>query len=197
MFVAAAGALAVERVAYGWIYNNPQRFAIAARRVPIPGGLDPVSFLELLFFVFKLVQAAVFVAWCLEHGGVVVSSDRALALTTGVTMIGAGQYLNLRVFQLLGREGVFFGNRFGLVLPWQQRFPFSWMRHPQYVGASLTIWGLFLALRFPAADWIVLPLLETAYYAAGSLFETDRDVPGTITPADSSAASGRDTRTSR
>jgi phosphatidyl-N-methylethanolamine N-methyltransferase len=50
-------------------------------------------------------------------------------------------------------------------------FPYSVLSHPQYVGAVLTIWGLFLMLRFPAADWYLLPLLETVYYAAGSCLE--------------------------
>jgi hypothetical protein len=45
------------------------------------------------------------------------------------------------------------------------------LRHPQYVGTVLAIWGLFLAVRFPHDDWYVLPVLETVYYAAGAYFE--------------------------
>jgi len=52
-----------------------------------------------------------------------------------------------------------------------QEFPFSVLSHPQYVGTLLTIWGLFLAARFPHDDWYALPILETAYYAAGAWLE--------------------------
>ena len=52
-----------------------------------------------------------------------------------------------------------------------QAFPFSWLRHPQYVGTVLTIWGLFLTVRFPHDDWYVLPVLETVYYAVEAYFE--------------------------
>jgi hypothetical protein len=44
--------------------------------------------------------------------------------------------------------------------------------HPQYVGAVLTIWGVFLIVRFPHGDWLVLPALETVYYALGARFES-------------------------
>jgi hypothetical protein len=43
--------------------------------------------------------------------------------------------------------------------------------HPQYVGVALTIWGVFLILRFPHGDWMVPPALETAYYILGARLE--------------------------
>ena len=43
--------------------------------------------------------------------------------------------------------------------------------HPQYVGAVLTIWGFFLVMRFPHADWFLLPAVETVYYSVGAYFE--------------------------
>jgi len=48
-------------------------------------------------------------------------------------------------------------------IPWCGAFPFSIVAHPQYVGTVLTIWGVFLILRFPHGDWLVLPALETLY----------------------------------
>jgi methylene-fatty-acyl-phospholipid synthase len=82
-----------------------------------------------------------------------------------------GQSLNLSVFWRLGNAGVFYGSKFGRRIPWCRSFPFSVLSHPQYAGAVLSIWGLFLILRFPAEDWWVLPALETAYYVIGSWFE--------------------------
>ena len=37
-----------------------------------------------------------------------------------------------------------------------------------YIGTVLSIWGFFAAVRFPHADWVVLPALETVYYVVGT-----------------------------
>jgi phosphatidyl-N-methylethanolamine N-methyltransferase len=76
--------------------------------------------------------------------------------------------VNVCVFYRLGNIGVFYGNH---EVPWNHRFPFSIIDHPQYVGALLTIWGFFLVARFPRDDWLFLPVLEPAYYFAGAYFE--------------------------
>ena len=54
---------------------------------------------------------------------------------------------------------------------WVRGLPFSLLKHPHYVGTLLSIWGFFVLMRFPHGDWIVLPLLETAYYAIGAYYE--------------------------
>jgi hypothetical protein len=35
-------------------------------------------------------------------------------------------------------------------------------------------------MRFPAPDWIAVPLLETVYYAAGARLEHDPITPTTL-----------------
>ena len=59
----------------------------------------------------------------------------------------------------------------GYEMPWCRAFPFSWLKHPQYVGTVLFIWGFFLVLRFPHDDWYILPIIETVYYVLGACFE--------------------------
>ena len=86
-------------------------------------------------------------------------------------MIVVGQSLNFSVFYRLGTIGVFYGNRFGYEIPWCREFPFSLLQHPQYIGTLLSIWGFFLAMRFPHDDWYLLPTLETGYYVLGAYFE--------------------------
>ena len=83
-------------------------------------------------------------------------------------MIAIGQILNVGVFMQLGKIGVFYGNRLGYQVPWCRSFPFSLIPHPQYVGATLSIWGFFMTTRFPYDDWFILPLLQTAQYPAGT-----------------------------
>lgn len=169
VLAAAAAALAIERLVYAFIWLRPDAFVVACRRlVPCP---DPVGVLAVLFGVFKFVQVLVFLAWMAVHGGLTPATDRIAVLVGGGVLLVAGQVLNLSVFARLGRTGVFYGNRLGHVVPWCEGFPFSIVRHPQYVGTVLSIWGLFLVMRYPEPDWLVLPLLETIYYALGALVE--------------------------
>jgi methylene-fatty-acyl-phospholipid synthase len=169
--IAAAALLSLERICYVWISRDPEGFrAVAARRA------DPVDAIRHLFLAFKALQGTVFLGWWHIHGqGTLALSHEPAALVLGATLITAGQTLSVAVFQKLGREGVFYGNRFGHPLPWRTDFPFSVLAHPQYVGTVLTIWGIFLILRFPHPDWAVLPALETVYYAIGARLEAGSD----------------------
>jgi len=55
---------------------------------------------------------------------------------------GFGQYLNYKVYQLLGINGVYYGVRFGKHIPWVTAWPYSVMANPQYIGCILTLVGL-------------------------------------------------------
>jgi methylene-fatty-acyl-phospholipid synthase len=173
VFLAAALLLSFERLAYLWIWHRPDQFRALAAHAPLDRVGSPVDLLQLLFLGFKAIQAAVFVAWCWWWGcgdlwaGDADSTPRVL----GAALLVVGQALNLSVFRKLGRVGVFYGNRLGYDVPWCRGFPFSVLRHPQYTGAVLSIWGFFLVMRFPHADWFWLPALETLYYAAGARLE--------------------------
>lgn len=165
----AAAVLAIERVAYALVWRRPDAFARLCHRV---AQRDPVDVLAAMFVVFKVLQVSVFAAWQVAHGGGFGrASDSVVVLVIGVALIAAGQLLNLAVFARLGRTGVFYGNRLGHHVPWCLGFPFSVVRHPQYVGTVLSIWGLFIAMRWPAPDWAALPLLQTVYYLLGARAE--------------------------
>jgi methylene-fatty-acyl-phospholipid synthase len=164
--------LGLERFTYAWVWHRPTAFQALCRRAPLRAFASPTDALECLFWGFKAIQVAIFLAWCwLWGGGVVRPAAWGAATIAGLLLAGSGQVLNLSVFHRLGRTGVFYGNRFGQAVPWCDRFPFSVLRHPQYVGTLLSIWGFFLVMRFPQPDWVVLPLLETAYYTLGSYVE--------------------------
>lgn len=173
VFLLAAILLSLERLCYIWAWHYPESFrAFCARPATAVLG-EPVAALQKLFYCFKGLQLAVFIGWCYFHGGGVLSlfNGNPLALTVGGASLIAGQLLNFSVFYRLGRVGVFYGNKFGHEIPWSREFPFSLLKHPQYVGVVLSIWGFFLIMRFPHADWYLLPILETAYYALGIRFE--------------------------
>jgi phosphatidyl-N-methylethanolamine N-methyltransferase len=172
-FLAAAVLLSFERVCYLWIWRGPAAFRYWGARPTFAWIGEPVDVLCALFAVFKVLQCAVFIAWCLVHGdgALLPLSGGLIAIALGAALIAAGQLLNLAVFYRLGKVGVFYGNKFGHRIPWSRKFPFSCLKHPQYLGALLSIWGFFLMMRAPHDDWYVLPLLETAYYAAGAYLE--------------------------
>jgi len=174
VFLVAAVLLSLERVCYVWAWRAPESFRAFCDR---PGVLvlgDPVSVLQKLFFCFKGIQLAVFFGWCYLHGAGFLSSLTSgdlVALAVGTAAIVTGQFLNFSVFYRLGKIGVFYGNKYGYVVPWCREFPFSLLTHPQYVGTLLSIWGFFLAMRFPHDDWYLLPTLQTTYYVVGAYFE--------------------------
>lgn len=165
--------LSVERIAYLWIWHRPRSFEALCARAPIAATGTPVEALHLLFWFFKVLQLTVFAVWCWVwgNGSLWPAHDSRTTLLAGFGILLLGQVLNLSVFYRLGKVGVFYGNRFGHPVPWCARFPFSLLRHPQYVGTVLSIWGFFLAMRFPNGDWFLLPALETVYYTAGGYFE--------------------------
>jgi len=170
-FLLAAALLSVERLAYAWIWRRPEEFRAWCSRLAIDG-IRPVDALRHLFYGFKVLQVAVFAGWCYLYGGRSVRLDAGAGpIAAGAMLIAFGQVLNFAVFYRLGNIGVFYGNRFGHLSLSCRRFPFSVLDHPQYVGAVLSIWGLFLIMRFPHEDWIALPLLETAYYYLGARAE--------------------------
>ena len=168
----AALLLSLERLFYLWVWNWPQRFAAWCDRV-VEG--TPVDVLEKACGLFKLLQASVFLGWCLFLGPELTwpGSGGLVAVLAGGSLVLLGQFLNYSVFRRLGRTGVFYGNRFGHHVQWCREFPFSVLKHPQYVGALLSIWGVFLLIRFPRNDWFLLPTLETLYYTAGALLERE------------------------
>jgi methylene-fatty-acyl-phospholipid synthase len=170
---AAAAILSLERLCYAAIFLAPDAFRRACQRAPLRWLGPPVTVVARLCYVSKVVQLAVFVGWCHRHGETSLSPaswDPVITLVGG-SLIAAGQTLNLAVFYRLGTVGVFYGSRLGYEVPWCRAFPYSLFSHPQYVGALLTIWGLFVVMRFPHMDWYALPLVETAYYIVGAWIE--------------------------
>lgn len=171
--LACAAFLAMERLTYWYAWTRPRRFSARMRCLPGRRAEDPVMALKSLFYVFKMIQVAVLVGWCIWFGDTWIPLPTAPmpVLVLGLALIAVGQVLNFGVMIRLGSEGVFYGNRFGRSVAWQTGFPFSLVAHPQYVGALMSVWGFMLAMRFPNADWVILPLVSTLYYALGARLE--------------------------
>jgi hypothetical protein len=165
--------LSMERICYAWVWHRADSFRLLCSHPTIAVLGEPVDVLKDLFFVFKVVQISVFIGWCMIFGEGVISlpGGNPWSLAAGLTFIVAGQALNISVFYRLGKIGVFYGAKLGYNIAWCNKFPFCIIRHPQYIGTLTSIWGLFLVMRFPHNDWIILPLIETVYYGLGALVE--------------------------
>ena len=180
--VAAAVVLSVERACYVWIARAPRRFSAWCTRPTVARLGEPVVVVRKLFYGFKVVQLSVFAWWWWVFGSSGFAVSHALpALGVGSLLVLVGQTLNWSVFYRLGTVGVFYGDRLGHDVPRCRDFPFSLFTHPQYVGTVLSIWGFFVATRFPHDDWALLPALETGYYVIGTYLE-ERRSPRTVTP---------------
>ena len=169
----AAAALSLERIGYFLAWRYPAAFHRRCAALGI--ARDPVSALERLFYAFKAIQFLVFGSWLVYFSGAQWEWDPTVGqAAVGTALVAIGQLLNLSTCYRLGRIGVFYGVRFGHAVPWRTEFPFSVVDHPQYVGTVLSIWGLFIALRFPGADWAIVPIIESLYYALSAVFESER-----------------------
>jgi protein-S-isoprenylcysteine O-methyltransferase Ste14 len=184
----AAGLLSLERLFYIWLCESPQSFVALCRHPRTGAPVDPVDVVAAAFAIFKTIQIAVFAWWCLwlGEGRLFPLAAGPLAIASGTMLIVAGQALVMIGFRRLGRTAVFYGQQFGREVQWESGFPFSWTRHPQYVGAVATMWGVMLIFRYPAPDWWWLPLLGTVYYAAGAQMERYDHAP-VATPVAQSA----------
>jgi len=174
IYLIAAILLSFERIAYVWVSRRPEWFhALCQRRL---GGIlgQPTAAIRRLFYVFKVLQVSTFAGWCyyFGRGSSVSVRESLIPVTIGAMLVIIGQMLNLGVFYRLGSLGVFYGSRFGYEIPWCREFPFSLFDHPQYVGTVASIWGFFIAVRFPSHDWYLLPGLETVYYGIGAWLES-------------------------
>lgn len=63
----------------------------------------------------------------------------------GLLILSVGQLFNISVFYTLGKDGVYYGARWGRSVPWVDGFPFI-VKDPQYMGVTLTLAGLSVAV---------------------------------------------------
>jgi hypothetical protein len=173
LLLAAAALLSLERAAYVGIVRAPGVFRRWCARPALVWIGEPVAIVRRLFYIAKALQVSVFLGWCYVHGNgslAPATSDPAVLGVAGALMV-LGQGFVWAVFYRLGSVGAFFGARLGHDVRWCRGFPFSLLAHPQYIGTVMTIWGFFLAMRFPRDDWYLLPAVETVYYAVGGYLE--------------------------
>ncbi|PON89297.1 Phosphatidyl-N-methylethanolamine/N-methyltransferase [Trema orientale] len=124
---------------YYWLWTYPQTWVELCGK-----GRDPSKVMALVSHFLKLIQ---FIA---------LFSVSTLSWPPPLyfwPLIAFGQFLNFRVYQLLGESGTYYGVRFGKNIPWVTEFPFGFIQDPQYVGS---IMSLFACLSWVPFQYILL-----------------------------------------
>jgi hypothetical protein len=176
--------LGVERACYTVMWTAPAAVSRACRVVS-RGAWTPVDLTVALFAVNKILQAtAYFGFWHVAANDLdAIRTDdgdvrpRALSrLALGLPLVLAGQVLNAATYAAIGRDGVYYGCRFGRPVPWHTGFPFTVVSHPQYAGATMTAWGTCALLANRAVvrrGWFGIAAAQSAYYLYMSLVEAN------------------------
>lgn len=123
-------------------------------------------------YIGKILQFVAFGAWFFSVGPAGLPS--VLAAVGGLVCIGVGQWLNIAAINAIGKVGIYYGYKLGHVVPWYTGFPFSLVPHPQYVGSSLTVWGVCLLLGTPLhwnAGMLTIAVVWTACYVVSGAVE--------------------------
>lgn len=164
--------LSLEKITYMYVYNHPRKFQAFCKQY-LYHKWSEVNCLGYLLIMFKIIQISVFMYWWNVTGSMNELFQGWAGLIKPNFLIGsllilAGQYLNLSVFYRLGNLGVLYGKQFGYEIPWATQFPFSVIKHPQYIGTVISIWGCFIAINFSYEYWYAIPALETILYILGA-----------------------------
>lgn len=161
--------LSLEKMCYMFVFNHPQcfkRFSEGFINQPEP----PVKLLGYFLSAFKIIQLGVFVYWWHITSGLNIfqNTSNMPVMIIGLILIVSGQALNFSVFHKIGNTGVLYGKQFGYPVPWVTSFPYSVLKHPQYVGTLISIWGAFLVMNFSYEYWYAIPAVESVLYILGA-----------------------------
>ena len=149
------GALASSSLLYTFIWRTPASFAtLVAPR-------DPCTAMLWLSAAIKAAQFAG-IAHLMDYDAPAAAGRVAALAASSPQVVGVallvlllGQHLNASVYAALGTEGVYYGARFGRVIPWCKGWPYSFcgwpIRDPQYLGCIASLLGAAVFVEAPRA----------------------------------------------
>ena len=161
--------LSVPHLFYYLVWTNPSKWEALCKR--ISASTDPCHAFAVGAHFLKAFQALVLLLWLRGDGSLAdalqdrqwgarnpataveamvgygaaamqhVSALNPAQILLGTELAVLGQILNVGVYSAIGEHGVYYGCRLGKAVPWCHDFPFNVLPHPQYLGATLSIWG--------------------------------------------------------
>jgi hypothetical protein len=127
---------------HAYIWYRPAEFTALSKGPLKALGATPVQVFGKLEILFKFQQIGSIIAfWGSAH---VLSWPPTMgAAAFALLLVVGGQALNVATYAAIGEAGVYYGFKLGETVPWAYGFPFNTgLRHPQYTGVVLTLWGL-------------------------------------------------------
>eukprot|EP00891_Asterochloris_glomerata_P001017 jgi/Astpho2/1017/Aster-00840 len=122
-------ALALPHMLYSFVWLNNRAWRKLFQK-------NSVHFFACIASLLKVVQFTALALWYNVNDHKLDPRLTAPSqLLVAVLLIGAGQLFNFSTFKAIGEPGL------GHKVPWCTGFPFNVVRHPQYVGSVLSIWG--------------------------------------------------------
>ncbi|XP_050382586.1 phosphatidyl-N-methylethanolamine N-methyltransferase [Argentina anserina] len=137
---------------YYWLWTYPQIWVALCGK-----GRDPCKVMAYVAHFLKLIQFLSLFS---------VSTVTWPPPLYFWPLFAFGQFLNFRVYQLLGEPGTYYGVRFGKNIPWVTEFPFGYIKDPQYVGSILSLvaclsWTPFLYIFLWTLGYVFMMHVES------------------------------------
>lgn len=188
-FYALIAVLSLPHITYYFMWTNASKFEGWVKGKQ-PMLSEPYKVFSLIAHIIKLIQTAAvlhyfygledmmtqeFLRTGLAQARGFISQVNPFQTLLGFELIILGQVLNYSVYKTIGEAGVYYGCRLGEQVPWVFGFPFSCFPHPQYLGATMSIWGG--AVLFSDSEALVrsglmtVTLLMTVFYTFSSYVE--------------------------
>lgn len=198
------GVLSLPHIYYAILWTFPELWlsfsGVLSPKVAKSGskvalGNEACKYMANAAHLLKLIQFAALYSWLRENAPASITlehfrTQHPMLLLGGALCLLVGQAFNAGIYNAIGKNGVYYGNKFGAQLgPWHVGFPFNFPgppgRHPQYFGVIVTILGMTLLLWTEAAAQAglgVVVAIWSSYYFVTALVEmtedTNRDVDG-------------------
>lgn len=170
---ASLAGIVVNYAMHGFIWNRPETFTELSKKAPLNRlGGHPVDVFAGLEVVAKLVQLTSLVLFLgsagrsAAYGAVFAAPGWCWLMLASFVVLG--QVLNFAMYAAIGNAGVYYGFKLGKTVPWCSGFPFNvGLRHPQYVGVVLTLWGVLMVALCEELAKMGFPQLIVAW---GSMY---------------------------
>jgi len=189
--------LALPHIFYGILWKFPKKWvSIAAGKETdsVAQGNLACDLMAKTTHALKLLQAVALAIWMGRYTDVFTAQyltstvlTEPMQVLAAVALVLIGQSFNVAIYRAIGKNGVYYGNRFGAQLgPWCTGFPFNMPnpigRHPQYFGVLCTIWGLVLVCNQSQAareaGLLSLAGIWSFFYFATALLESGVEETG-------------------
>ena len=149
--------LSLEHIGYALIWNNPN---LILTQVNNPN--KAIDLIEQFLISQKIIQLIAIILFMYNFYRLNMlqfsNQIKYTLLISGIILCILGQLLNISVYKIIGRNGVYYGNRFGLAIPWVNTFPYNnkYIKHPQYIGATFFWIGACLIVYSFISDKSIL-----------------------------------------